>query len=270
MDITVAIVCSTDNRLSRCIASVEKGTPILVVLNYPSESVLAMVSAEPRVESIRIDDRNLGRLRQAAVDEVKTPGIVFIDSDCEFEPDTLREVSRLLDSFCAVSIPLRFRHDSVASHVVSKCRRFTTPDDALLMPVAFRTAIQRKIGGYLYDSRLAWGEDSDQRPRLAQAGIPFVVSRGVIWHRSLGVWEDALSAKRLGWGAHIRVARSVAASRSLFQDLSIMHEVQLALDCWRKCGLWAATYHLLVWRPAFKIGYWQAALRKPNPEEGSQ
>ncbi|MDD4188134.1 MAG: hypothetical protein PHX04_05215 [Bacilli bacterium] len=43
MELTVAIVCSKDVLLSRCLKSIPKEVPVLVVLNFPNDEVLNIV-----------------------------------------------------------------------------------------------------------------------------------------------------------------------------------------------------------------------------------
>ena len=156
METTVVIVCSTDLSISACLKSIPVNTKILVVLNNPSMQIINIITSDNRVNYIRCDEANLGKLRQLAVENINTPGILYIDSDCEMDNNTMQIVSKELDSCPAVSIPLRFKKTNIFTCIVSKCREFTTPDDALFIPSAFRIDIQDKIGGYLYDKRLNW------------------------------------------------------------------------------------------------------------------
>lgn len=257
MKITIVILCSKDHLIKECLTSIPDNIPIIVMLNNPDEYVERTVRREKRVTVYRHDELNLGLLRQMAVEYCKTPGILFMDSDCILTRQTVKYVERELDFYAAVSVPMRYRYYNLETKVVSMCRRFTTPDEMLFMPAAFRVDVQEKIGGYLYNRRLAWGEDGDQRIRLKNANIPFGISKGSILHKPLTVKEDARSAYRLGKGAYIQAKYGVAKPRNLLHDLSIIKELRMALKCACEQGVMAAIYHLFIWRTAYKCGYWK-------------
>jgi len=257
MDLTLVILCSTDTRLSRCLESIPAGCEVLLILNNPSDEVVLIAERAQGVRVERIDDSNLGRLRQAATKLVDSPAICYVDSDCVLTPGTVEHVREELDSWPAVSVPMRYESHNLSSAIVARCRLFTTPDDALMIPAAFRINLQERIGGYLYDAKLAWGEDSDPAKRLARVGVPFGISRGLVLHRSLGIREDAASARRLGRGRHIRERSGLETPRSFVHDLFSPKEIRLAIDCVRQNGFLAGLYHALVWRPSYKFGYWR-------------
>lgn len=257
MKVTIAILCSKDHLIKKCLASIPNNIPIIVMLNNPDKYVEGVVEQDKRVTVYRIDKLNLGMLRQMAVEYCKTPGIFFIDSDCVLYRQTVKYVESELDIYEAVSIPMRYRYYSLETKVVSMCRKYTTPDEKLFMPAAFRINVQDKIGGYLFDRRLVWGEDSDQRNRLKEANIPFGISKGYVLHKALTVREDVRSAYRLGKGTYIQTKYGVTEPRNFWRDLSIIKELQMALECACEQGILAGLYHLFIWRPAYKYGYWK-------------
>lgn len=257
MKITIAILCSKDHLIKKCLASIPDNVPIIVMLNNPDKYVESVVKQDKRVTVYHIDKSNLGMLRQMAVEYCKTPGIFFMDSDCVLTRQTVKYVERELNLYEAVSVPMRYRYYSLETRVVSMCRKFTTPDEMLFMPAAFRIDVQDKIGGYLFNRRLVWGEDSDQRNRLKNANIPFGISKGYVLHKALTVKEDARSAYRLGKGTYIQVKYGVAEPRKFLRDLSIIKELRMALECACGQGILAGLYHLFIWRPVYKYGYWK-------------
>jgi glycosyltransferase involved in cell wall biosynthesis len=261
MEVTVAIICSKDELISKCLRSIPGDTKILAVLNNPSDSVLRIVSDDNRVSVLRHDELNLGYLRQLAAEEVKTPGIIYIDSDCEFEESTVDIVSSELETYAAVSIPMRYRAINIQTVIVAKCREFTTPDDALFMPAAFSLDVQNSIGGFLYDRKLSWGEDSDQRKRLHDNNVQFCISKGKIWHKPLDFRSDASSARRLGQGRYLQELNGYVLPRRLSKDICLIKDIKLSVKCAIKAGFLAALYHLFIWRPAYKFGYWKEVLK---------
>lgn len=260
MKVTIAILCSKDHLIKKCFASIPSNVPIIVMLNNPDQYVEKVVMQDKRVTVYRYDEPNLGLLRQMAAEHCKTEGILYLDSDCILAPHTVKYVEDELNSYEAVSIPMRYRYNNLETKIVSECRKFTTPDEMLFIPAAFRISIQDRIGGYLYDEHLEWGEDSDQRIRLEKAKIPFGISKGCVLHKALTIKEDAKSACRLGKGTYIQVKYGVAKPRSLLHDLSIVKELRMARSCIGRQGILAGLYHLLIWRPVYKYGYWKEVI----------
>lgn len=255
MKLTIAIICSNDHLIKKCIESIPKNVPIIVVLNYPDDYVLNYVKKNKQITVYRCDERNLGKLRQLAVDKCKTHAICFIDSDCVLSDGLVNTVEQELDTSYAVNIPLDFDYNNLSTKVVSLCRKFTTPDKLLYMPFAFRIDLQNKIGK-LFDERLYWGEDSDQRKRLKEKGMSYTISKARVTHKKLTVKEDTKSAIRLGLGTYVQEQNNINDSRSLLKDISIINEIKGAHQCYKFTNSFlAGLYHFFVWRPAYKYGY---------------
>ncbi|HOZ88744.1 MAG TPA: glycosyltransferase family A protein [Bacilli bacterium] len=261
MELTVAIVCSKDILLARCLKSIPKKYPVLVVLNYPSNEVINIIKQDKRAETIRHDEANLGLLRQLAAEKVKTKGIMYLDSDCVIEEGTIDKVASELDKFPAVSIPMKYKYHNFSTKIVARCREFTTPAEALFMPMAFSIDVQKKIGGYLYDKRLLWGEDSDQRQRIIENNISFTISKGCVWHEALNFRSDSRSAIRLGRGRYIQEQHGYYQKRKLLKDLLPFNKIPVTIKCIKKIGFLATLYHDLVWRPSYKYGYWKEVVK---------
>jgi glycosyltransferase involved in cell wall biosynthesis len=258
MKLTIGIVCSNDHLISKCLKSIPADTDIIAVLNYPDKYVENVCKKDKRVSIVRCDERNLGKLRQLAVDNCKTPAICFIDSDCVLEPNVVETVEKELNKYYAVNIPVRYDYYNLGTKTVSKCRLFNTPDELLFMPFAFRLSLQRKIGS-LFDERLYWGEDTDQRLRMNAMNIEYGISNSIVHHKALTIKEDAKSSFRLGRGTYIQVKNGIVKPRSLIKDLSIIHEIKNAHKCHKYTGSFlAGLYHFFIWRPAYKLGYYNA------------
>lgn len=264
MKLTVAIVCSKDHLLKKCLDSLPIDVSIIVVLNYPDDYILNLVNLDKRITVYRKDERNLGKLRQIAVDNCKTPAICFIDSDCIVEPNTISIVESELEKSSAVNIPLHFDYNNNLTKIVSLCRKFTTPDKLLYMPFAFRIGIQDKIGK-LFNDKLSWGEDSDQRKRMKEKEIGYTISRSFITHKALTIKEDIKSSIRLGEGTYIQEINGINNKRSFWKDLSILTEIKNAHACTKMTkSVLAGIYHFFIWRTTYKYGYWKEKIKNGN------
>lgn len=270
MKVTVAIVCSTDRLIKKCLKSIPEDIPIIVVLNYPDKYMLDLTNKDKRITTYRCDERNLGKLRQIAVNNCKTPAICFVDSDCILEKDTISIVEKELEESPVVNIPLHFAYNNFSTKIVSLCRKYTTPDKLLYMPFAFRIDIQKKIGK-LFNEKLSWGEDTDQRIRLTKKNIKYIVSNTFITHKVLTVKEDSKSSIRLGEGTYIQVINNIIPKRSFLKDISIFHEIIYAVKCHKMTHSFiAGLYHFFIWRPAYKYGYWKEMFKHGNKSKNNK
>ena len=269
METTVAIVCSNDHLIKKCLDSIPKNTKIIVVLNFPDNYVLETVKNDKRIKICRCDERNLGKLRQIAIDNCKTPAILFVDSDCILEKDTISIVEKELENAYAVNIPLHFAYNNYSTKIVSLCRKYTTPDSLLYMPFAFRISIQNKIGK-LFNDKLYWGEDSDQRKRMKEKNIDYIISKSFITHKVLTIKEDAKSSMRLGVGTYVQEINNINKKRSFLKDISIFHEIVYAIKCHIMThSLMAGLYHFFIWRPTYKYGYWKEKFKNGNKSKNN-
>lgn len=264
MKMSIAIICSDDHLIKKCLESIPDKVPIILILNYPDEYVLNLVKNNKQISVYRCDERNLGKLRQLAVEKCKTPAICYVDSDCVLSNNLVEMVEKELENNYVVNIPINFDYYNYSTKIVSKCRKYTTPDKLLLMPFAFRLEIQ-KIIGKLFNENLYWGEDSDQRKRLKENNINYIISKSSVLHKPLTFKEDSKSAIRLGLGTFVQEINGLNSTRSLMKDLSIFSELKGAYECYKLThSLGASLYHFFIWRPSYKYGYWKARIKNES------
>lgn len=269
MKLSIAIICSNDHLLKKCLDSIPAEVPILAVLNYPDKYIQKICEEDSRVTIIRCDEKNLGKLRQLAADNCKTKAICYVDSDCIIEKDLIKILEKELDKYDAVNIPLHFAHYNYLTKITSICRTFTTPDKLLYMPFAFNLDIQKKIGK-LFNDKLYWGEDSDQRKRMKEKNIKYYISKSFVTHKALTFKEDSKSAKRLGQGTYIQEINGINTKRSLLRDISIIVEIKNAYQCYKFTNSIAASfYHFFIWRPSYKYGYWKERIKNGHKNKNN-
>lgn len=270
MKLSIGIVCSNDHLINKCLDSIPINIPIIVVLNYPDKYVLNAVCNRKNVVTYRCDERNLGKLRQLAADKCQTPAICYIDSDCIIDKNLIKILEKELDKSMAVNIPLNFSYYNFQTKIVSLCRKYTTPDKLLYMPFAFRLDLQDKIGR-LFDERLYWGEDSDQRKRLNLNKIEYIISKSYVIHKALTFKEDSKSAKRLGVGTYVQEIYGINDKRKILKDLSLIYEIKEAYKCYKFTNSFCASlYHFFIWRPSYKYGYWKERIKNERKSKNSR
>lgn len=269
MKLTVAIVCSKDRLLEKCIKSIPSRTPIIIVLNNTDDYTINICKKYNNIKTYILNERNLGKLRQLAVDKCKTEGILFIDSDCIAGKDLIDKTEKELEECQAINIPLHFDYNNLQTKIVSKCREYTTPDYLLYMPFAFRIELQNTIGK-LFNEKLSWGEDTDQRIRLKEHNITYKVLGTFVTHKALTFKEDIKSAVRLGEGTYKQVINNIIKKRNILKDISIIHEIIYAVKCrYNTKSILAGLYHFFIWRPTYKYGYWKEVIKNENKNKNN-
>ena len=129
------------------------------------------------------------------------------------------------------------------------------------MPFAFRLDLQNQIGK-LFDERLYWGEDSDQRKRLIKNNLSYTISEARVLHKPLTFKTDSRSSIKLGEGTFIQEINGYNEKRSLKRDLSVIYEVKEAYNCYKLThSILAAIYHFFIWRTSYKYGYWKERIK---------
>lgn len=129
--------------------------------------------------------------------------LLFMDSDCRFAPGTLATFTRVYEHAEVIKGRIIFEADSRVSRVIARTREHHTGDvlTAYKPPLLVHASIRKRIGGYFFDGRLRWREDSDLDARIRRAGIPIRAEpTALIYHPPLTLWEDLRSAFRYGVG----------------------------------------------------------------------
>lgn len=262
-ELTVVIPCRNDARLGRAIQSARHPmAEVLVVLNAPSSHVRA-VAKQQADRVIEISEPNLARARQAGVNAASASSVLFLDSDCWLAPSAIDEVLWGLADSDIVRLKLSYGANTRAERLVARVREHTTVNTKLpLLPLALRTSIAQRIGGYLFDPRLAWGEDWDLAMRIYNKGVVVkTITHATIFHEALSISSDLASATRIGWGRFLQSQANLLAGRRLLDDILFAGEARNFICVHRRYGMAAAVYHLFGWRLAYKLGYHFARMR---------
>jgi GT2 family glycosyltransferase len=173
---------------------------------------------------VESDVPNLAAALQLGSVKASGESILYMDSDCRFVPGTIHRFKIAIEQHMVVKGGIVFEANSWISRVIAKSREHHTAErvTAYKPPLAIKAELKDHIGGYFFDSRLIWREDSDLDYRIRKAGIPIHFEPdAAILHPPLTLKHDLTSAYRYGVGLararwyHIpltEVPRSVAST----------------------------------------------------------
>lgn len=202
-DITVVVPVRDDLRITRCLRSFDcDGARPLVVLNDATEPVRRAV-AQAGVDTLDLPDAGGPAACERGIEAAGTRHVLMMDSDCVFLPGTLAAFKRAVGSADLVRGVTLFRHHTSSERLVSKvrARHTNSPHMVFKVPLLIDRRVRDRIGGYVFDDRLAWTEDFDLTVRAKKAGLGVRRLRdAVVLHDALSIRRDLVSSFRYGQG----------------------------------------------------------------------
>lgn len=261
--ITIIIPCKDDNLVLKCIDSIDiKSANILVVFNGSPRKFVKRIKLASKqnkaVSFIELKYPNLSWALEKGTRKAKSDVVLYMDSDCIFAKQALSvfvKIAQSQDLSKAV-----YKGDVVFSSgnnyiekIIAKSRTHHTAEvlTAYKPPLMVSRKIMKKIGGYVFDDRLIWREDSDLDNRIRQAGIKiFPAKDAIIYHKSITLKTDLRSTFRYGVG--------LAIANSL--NIKLTEVPRSVLSTFRSQGAIPALY--MVFRNRiYNLGYWYTIIR---------
>ncbi|MBN1792102.1 glycosyltransferase [Candidatus Woesearchaeota archaeon] len=273
MDLSVIVRVKDDIRIKRCIESIDENVEKMIVLNTPSDQVRGIVDKLDS-RTIEISENNLGKAHNAGIDACSNEKVLLMDSDCVFNPGTIRT---LFDGLREASLSkgrVVFTHKSFVGRIVALSREYHVSDkvNAYAPPLAFSRDIKNKIGGYYFDEDLFWTEDHEFDQRVQRANLRIKYEKDAsIEHDELTMRSDLRSSFHYGAGYYEGIAKGVTQSCFMYGGHkrligSVAYDCVRAAalpllfaDVKRKKGILPAAF-MCVWMGAFSAGYYSQAL----------
>ncbi len=273
MDMSIVIPLKDDIKIKNCVASVYEEVETVIVLNTPSDEVRKLVSGlDCTVEEI--DENNLSRAYNVGIEASSSTNVLLMDSDCTFDPGTLRKLYHGLEKAPLSKGRVNFASSSLIGRVVALSREYQVSDilNAYSPPLAFKKNIKEAIGGHFFDDDLYWTEDYEFDQRVQRAGLKIHYDlSATIQHGELTLKSDLRSAFRYGTGYFEGVNKGVTESCFMYGGRktiprSIAYDIQraaalpmLLADVTRKKGVLPAIF-MSAWMVTFSAGYYVQGL----------
>jgi glycosyltransferase involved in cell wall biosynthesis len=239
---SVIIPCRDDVRIAQCLASIDDEVEVVISLNGHSAEVDKIVSdfaaAHRQTVILKSDVPNLAAALEVGSVNASGEVLLYMDSDCRFTPGTIRRFKLASESKEVVKGNIIFEAGYGVSRVIARSREHHTAEQitAYKPPLSVRAAIKDKIGGFFFDPRLIWREDSDLDYRIRQAQIPIHYEpEAVILHPPLSLQQDLRSAYRYGIGL----------ARSRWYRIPLTEVPRSVLSTYRSKGFLPAFYMML-------------------------
>lgn len=273
MDMSIVIPVKDDIRIKECVKSIDEEVETVIVLNTPSDEVREYVeSLDCTIEEI--PENNLSRAYNVGIDASSSNNVLLMDSDCTFDPDTLRKLYGGLDKAPLSKGRVNFASSSLIGRVIALSREYHVSDivNAYSPPLVFRKDIREAIGGHFFDEDLHWTEDHEFDQRVQRAGLKINYDpTATIQHGELTAKSDLRSAFRYGTGYFEGVKKGVTEPCFMYGGRktipqSIAYDLQRATalpvlfaDVARKKGVLPAAF-MSAWMVTFAAGYYAQGL----------
>ena len=263
--ISIIIPVSKDIKIKECLNSIRDDLEIVVVLNNnPSEEVINIVRNDKRCIAIFLNTVgcNLSQALNIGVQKAKNEKIIIMNSDCVFPEGILDKIDNSLDDVDVVKARVSLLYNTFLESLVAKVRYlynhiFNNQRNIFCPGVAFNKKIISKIGGYLFDEDMGWGEDADLSRRIHKFKLPYVFIKEEIIHLPESIFHDLKTAMKIGIGKRIRDYKDdllfKMGVKNLFYDIVFDRKEHFRLS-FKHYGL-IVTMYLIVWKIFYFFGY---------------
>lgn len=262
--LSIIIPCKDDPEVIECIKSIDYGPAVAeVVFNGSPKKFIRWVKKETKEQGFSVIFHELAKPNLALALEYGTQHaqhdlILYMDSDCRFHPGAVQRFIAIAEKHDVSSHVFKGEvifepGTSYLSRIIASSRSHHTAEvlTAYKPPLMVSKRILPSIGGYAFNERLIWREDSDLDNRIREAGIAITpVPGGLINHHTINLKTDLRSTFRYGIGLAIANALRI----------KLTEVPRSTMSAYRSKGVVVALYMLFRNR-VYDAGYVYARLR---------
>ncbi|MEI7917973.1 MAG: glycosyltransferase [Candidatus Saccharibacteria bacterium] len=215
--ISIIIPCKDDRRIIESIKSIDyKRVEVVIVFNGAVDSFVDYVKSELinsklDIEIYQLPKPNLALALELGTQKSKNDLVLYMDSDCRFKKDAISRFVKVASEHDNSNNVFKGevifeKSDKWIEQIISESRAHHTAEvlTAYKPPLMISKKILTKIGGYAFNEKLIWREDSDLDNRIRCAGISILpVAGGTIYHHTISLKTDLRSTFRYGIGLAI-------------------------------------------------------------------
>ena len=201
--ISILIRAGNDDSVFDCIASIKKTAPNSKI----KVSVLANKALEKGIAKLRIKycvvpKGNISLTTNKGLELIKGDKVLITDSDTIFDKNCINLLDKALGKYEVVKPQIIFKNNgSITSILIANLRKyFNSKNNKMFTPgLAFRMSIKNKVGGYYFDNKVTWSEDSEFSNRVELAKLKtFVEKRARLFHPPVSLRHDLGGAFLIG------------------------------------------------------------------------
>jgi GT2 family glycosyltransferase len=200
LDATIVIRCGNDDRVFRCLESID--SPAEVVVAFTGDKELSERIAKAGARCVPAPPANLSRVSNAGIDAASTDYVILTDSDTVFEPGCIERLRLALQSRKAARARLRFENGRGLSRIVAEARDYVNSLPLLYTPgIALRRDLLQDVGGFFFNDPVPFAVDADLNFRVQRANVQVAfLSDAWVRHTAIPLPQDLRAARRIGAG----------------------------------------------------------------------
>ena len=268
MDISVVIRCGDDNRVFKCIDSIDEDVEVIVSL---SENPKLEKKLENKGIKYCLSPRkNLSKTSNIGFEFASYEKVIITDSDTVFEKGCIKKLYDALDNYKVACAGIKFLSAPQIpfSNIVAESRDYVNSLPLFFTPgIALKKNVLLEIGGFLFDDNVPYAVDANLDYRVKKAGLPvaWMTNDAYICHAPESIKHDLKAAFRIGMGCRVGVERLRTFDQYSDTKWDALKGVKLnsVIDVFQKKGTFVGFYQML-WDIFHIAGYSHQILSKKS------
>lgn len=206
--ISVVIRCSDDFRVLHCIDSIKETAPqAQIIVSMTANKNLKKAVESKGVNFCIVPKHNAAITNIRGLALTRNEKVIVTDADTQFEKNTINLIEKALDKHDVVKPRLVFRskkNNPFSKAIASLRTFFNDREEKMYIPgVSFKKEINNKIGGYIFDKDIPWGEDAEFSRRVIRNKLKTkVIKDGILYHPSVDPMHDLADAFLIGFNKY--------------------------------------------------------------------
>jgi glycosyltransferase involved in cell wall biosynthesis len=269
MDISVIIRCGDDNRVFKCIESIDEEVEVIVSISENPK-----LESELRKNSIKYcisPRKNLSKTSNIGFELASHDKVIITDSDTLFESGCIKRLFEVLDDYKIACAGINFLSDPhiLFSNVVAEARDYVNSLPLFYTPgIAVKKEILNEIGGFLFDNHVPYAVDANLNYRIKKAvlSVAWLKDEARLSHAPETIKHDLRAAFRIGMGCRAGIERLRCYEQYSDIKWNDLKGVKFSsiIDVFKKKGALVGLYQLL-WDFYYVTGYtYQIFLTRSN------
>ena len=259
VDISVVIRCGDDNRVFKCIDSIDEDVEIIVSLS--ENPMLEKKLANKGIKYCLSPRKNLSKTSNIGFESASYEKVIITDSDTVFETGCIKKLYDSLDNYKIACAGIKFLVDPQVpfSNIVAESRDYVNSLPLFFTPgIALKKDVLSEIGGFLFDNHVPYAVDAnlDYRVTKADLQVAWLNNEAYICHAPETIKHDLKAAFRIGMGCRVGVKRLRSFEQYSDAKWNALKGVKFTsiIDVFKEKGALVGFYQLL-WDFFYIAGY---------------
>lgn len=262
MKLSVIIKCSDDERIFRCLKSIDEDVEVVIAMT--SNKRLEKRFKQMGIKYCVTPKGNLSVTSNAGIRLTSNDRFILMDSDSVFKKGSLRKLYEKLKSNLVVKPRIVFltQNNSLLSQILANGRDFENRKElvAYTPGLGLRKELTKHIERFFFQEKVRWSEDSELDNRIKEAKIPICeVPEAIIYHDPVTLKHELKGAFQFGVGKRQAVVFSGEEEVSFLKNFLQANQLKYSLALFREKGFLTVLY-MVVWKLFYYLGYYYQAV----------